>query len=69
VFKDGQFTLFLEHSNHKAGAVDVPPVAFTGVSYANRVHDRVHGPVGHLCRPLVLEQVQRGEGKVFEVGA
>jgi hypothetical protein len=27
------------------------------------VHHPVHGLVGDLCRPLVFEQIQRGEGE------
>lgn len=31
------------------------------------VHDRVHGAVGHLCRPLVVQQEYRREGEIWEV--
>src|SRR5215472_19242692 len=31
------------------------------------VHHPMHGPVGDLCCPLVLEQVHRGEGECGEV--
>ncbi len=33
------------------------------------VHDRVNGPVNDLRGKLVLEQVERGEGKLVEVRA
>jgi hypothetical protein len=45
------------------------PVAAGPVGDPADVHDRVNGPIDELRRPLVVEQVERGEGERVEVRA
>src|SRR5262245_61156254 len=44
-------------------------VAVRAVRDPTEVHDPVHGPVGDLRRPLIVEQVQRTKGERGEVRA
>ena len=44
-----------------------PPVPTTPVGNPAEVHDPVHRAVGDLCGPLIVEQIERREGKSGEL--